>query len=202
MASSLYKIAEKAKLILGKGDLQSIISSVQDVYASQVKLSWFENKQEGVTEINGVFIYTFKDLVPVLDCDIDLYGIDVPSSYLNLPNQSGINQVSFAKGQNKPFVMVSAASWGMFANLKSWVMGGNHTFFVEGTKMYFPIMTKEIVDSMVDNNTGLLLKMSVALDTVDPDADLNIPPNVVDNIVNIVVAKYAPKPEVKPETLN
>lgn len=198
--TSLYKIAEQVQAIIGKGNLQAIIESVKDVYASQCKLSYYEGKAEGVNEINGVFIYTFKNIVPELDCDLDLYYITVPSSYLNLPNEMGINQVSFMKGQNKAFVRVGASNWGMWTNLKSGILGNNQIYFTEqevgfsGSKIFFPNMT-------IDNMGNILLKLTVALDTTDVDADLNIPPNIVDTIVNAVMAKYAPKVDPVPDNL-
>jgi hypothetical protein len=190
--TSILKISEQCKYLLGAGDIQPLIASVIDCYSSAVKKEWYENKQDGVSEIDGVFIYNFgKDgsLSPILDLTIDTYYIVIPSSYLRLPAEMGVNQVSFIKGQSKPFIRVGSASVGMWSGLLAGVMGGHQTYYVEGTRMYFPKMTNM-------TNGNLMLKLSVALDEVDVDEELNIPRSVVDNIVNMVVQKFGPR---KPE---
>jgi len=178
--TSINKIAEQCKYMLGAGDIQPLIASVIDCYSSAVKREWYENKQDGISEIDGAFIYTFGrdgSLTPMLDLTTDTYYIVIPSSYLRLPAEMGVNQVSFIKGQNKPFIRVGAASVGMWSGLLAGVMGGHQTYYVEGTRMYFPKMTNM-------TNGNLMLKLSVALDDVDIDEELNIPRSVVDNIVN------------------
>ena len=40
---SLFKIAEKCQVLLGKGDIQSLISSVKDAYATVVQKEFYEN---------------------------------------------------------------------------------------------------------------------------------------------------------------
>lgn len=191
--TSLYKIAEKCILIVPKVPIQALLSSVVDVYASMAKKEWYENKADGVSEVDGTFIYTFgksSPLVPEVDTDTDLYYITIPSSYLRLPHEMGINSVSFMKEQNYPFVRVT--STGLWNNLKANVF--KQTYMVEGNRLYFPKMTSV-------NKGNILLKMAIALDTADVDQQLNIPPNMVDEIVNIVVAKYQPKEPKTPENL-
>lgn len=190
--TSIQKIAEQCKYLLGFGDIQVIIASVIDCYSSAVKKEWYENKAEGISEIDGAFIYTYgKDnsLVPILDLTTDMYYIVIPSSYVRLPGEYGVNSVSFIKGQTKPFVRVGAASVGMWSGLLASVMGGHQTYFVEGIHMFFPKMTNM-------TNGNMMLKLTVGIDDVDTDKDLNIPRSVVDNIVNMVVQKFG---QVKPE---
>ncbi|MES3018136.1 MAG: hypothetical protein V4721_10165 [Bacteroidota bacterium] len=196
-STSIYKIAEKVRDILQKGNLEAIISSCIDCYAIVAKNQFYENKKDGVGEVDGVFIYNFgktEPLAPTLDVSTDMYYIVIPSSYLRLPCEYGINSVSFLKGQTKPFVRVGAGSVGMWVNLKANCLGGHQTYFVEGTQMFFPKMTASTKGNM-------MLKLTVALDTIDPEQDLNIPPDVAGMIVDMVVEKYRGKPEVKPETL-
>lgn len=197
MSTSIYKIAEKANNIIENGDMQALISSCIDCYAQVVKKEWYENKQDGVSEIDGVFLYNFgktDPLVPVLDVSTDMYYITVPSSYLRLPCEYGINSVSFLLGQTSPFVRIGAGSLGMWNNLKANVLGGRQTYFVEGIQMYFPKMT-----AVTKGN--IMLKLAIALDAVDPEEDLNIPPDVASMIVDMVVAKFNPKQASKPDTL-
>lgn len=196
MGASLYKLAEKAYSILEKGDMQALIEACQDAYAVVAKREYYENKQDGVGEVEGVFFYSFgktTTITPELDSVVDKYYISVPSSYLRLPCEAGINMVSYLKGQSKPFVRISAADE-QALNLLGSCMGGRQPYYVEGAKMYFPKMTADLVGP-------IFLRMAIALDNVDPEENLNIPPNLQSMIVDMVVAKYQPKPVEKPETL-
>lgn len=194
MKTSIYKLAEQIQFLLGKGEFQEIAESVKQAYASVAKMQFYENKQDGVSDINGSFVYTFKSNTPVLDTDLDLYYIDVPSTYLELPHEFGINQVSFMKGQDTPFVRFTSSMGGMFAGLKANALGGNQVYYVENSRMYFPKFNNNI-------KGDVLLKLAIALDDVDIDEELNIPPNVADQIIQAVLQRYAPKEEKKPDTL-
>lgn len=186
--TSIYKISEQVKLILGDIDIQAITSFVIDAYSSSVKREFYENKNDGVSEIDGTFLFSFgkeTSLTPILELSTDMYFIMIPSSYLRLPHEMGINMVSFAKGQTKEFIRVNSGSVSMWSNLKANLLGGSQTYFVEGARMYFPKMTNT-------TNGNLLLKLAIALDDVDVDEELSIPRSVVDNIVSMVVMKFRP----------
>lgn len=190
---SLYEIAEKCKYQLGSvGDFQALISTVIDSYSTVAKMSFYENKQDGVSEIDGEFIYTFgknTSLTPSLDLDTDEYYIIIPSSYLRLPCEYGISSVAYMQGQSSQFVRVSTGNAGMWSNIKAGLLGGRQTYYVEGTRMYFPKMKNT-------TKGNILLKMAVALDDMEKDdridEPLNISRDVVDQIVAMVVAKFAP----------
>lgn len=187
--TSLYKISEQVKYLIGAGDIQPILASVIDAYSAAVKKEWYENKADGYAEVDGAFIYTYgKDepLTPILDLSTDMYYIVIPSSYLRLPGEYGINYVGYIKGQTKPFVRLGSGSYGMWSNLKSFCLGGAEKYFTEGIQMFFPTMTNM-------TNGNIMLKLAIALDDVDVDEELNIPRSVVDTIVNIVAAKFAPR---------
>jgi hypothetical protein len=196
MIQSLYKIAEEARLILGtdKADIQSIIATTIECYASAVAKEWYQAKAEGVSEVSGIFLVPFKNIVPVLDNDNCMYYITNPSSYVNLPCEYGINFVGYEK-EKKGFVRINAGSLGMFASIKAGILGGGQTYYVEGTRTYFPKMTNL-------TNGNIMVRYTIAFDSMDVDADLNIPPNVASNIVDMVIAKYAQKTPVIPEKLN
>ncbi len=192
---SLFEISEKCKYQLGgEGDFQALISSVIDSYSSIVKLSFYENKNDGVSEVDGEFIFTFgktTSLTPMLDLQTDEYYIVIPSSYLRLPHEYGINSVAYMQGQSSQFIRVSTGNAGMWSNIKAGILGGRQTYYVEGSRMYFPKMENSQV-------AGILLKLAVALDTTDIDAPLNISRDVVDQIVNAVVSKFKiPPPDSK-----
>jgi len=180
---SIFKLAEQCRVFLPSVDIQVLIASVIDAYAVMAKREWFENKADGMSEVDGVFLYTFKDIVPAEDCDRCLWYIDVPSSYLRLPHEMGINWVSYMKDK-MDFVRIS--NLGLWSNLKAFVLGGRQPYFIEGTRMYFPKMDSS-------NNGNILLRMAISLDKVDVREELNIPPNVASSIVDYVVAKFVPQ---------
>lgn len=183
--TSLYKISEQVRDVLQKGAIQSYLSSVVDCYSSLVKREFFENKADGVSEVDGAFVYNFKPITPSLDILTEQYFITIPSSYLRLPHELGIIFIGYTNSSG--FVRLTSGSSTMYRGLKSFLMGGNQTYLVEGTKIYFPRMTSLNVNDIV-------CKLAIAYDNVDPREELNIPRSVVNEVVNMVVAKYAPSP--------
>jgi len=192
--TSIYKISEQIIALMAKGEPEEIIQAIRECYATAAKLAWYEGKQNDLSEMDGAFIYSFKNLNPVKDEEVDMWYIDIPSTYVGLPHEMGINQVSYMKGQDSAFVRIGAAGWGIYSGLKSSTMGGLQVYQTENTKMYFPKMT--------DLEVGpILLKLSVALDAIDVDEEINIPGNIVDTIIGMVLQRYGAKAE-DDQTLN
>lgn len=180
--TTLYGIAEQVANRVGNGSVQIYIKDVVDAYAFLVKAQWYENQKSDVKEVDGQFIVTFKDLQPTFDETVAQYYVENPSSYVSLPAESGIVFVGFAKGQDKGFVRLSAGTWGR--NTLASVFGGRQTYYEESNKTYFPKM-KEATKG------DIMMKLAIALDNIDVDEPLSIPRNIVGNIVDTVVSKYA-----------
>lgn len=184
MGQSLYKIAEQCRQLTEKRvSIQVLIPAVIDAYGYVAKKSWYESQAQDSQEIEGSFISTFTDLQPVLDITRDLYYIILPSTYLILPHEIGIQWVSLMKERTS---WVRVQNWGIFNNLKAAVMGGRGVYEIEGNRMYFPKMTNDTVCPM-------LLKLAIAYDALDPYEQLNIGPNMVNDIIGIVTAPYMNK---------
>jgi hypothetical protein len=96
----------------------------------------------------------------------------------------GVSWVSTMKDR-KSWVLVQ--NWGMFAGLQASLMGGRQVYEIEGNRMWFPKMTRE------NNDCPLLLKLAIAYDAIDPYEELNIGPNIINDIINIVVKPYMVK---------
>lgn len=192
MSTSLYKLAEQTKSLVGeRAEMQELIESVRQSFGSAVKLLWYENKKNELSEIDGAFVYTFgKDpaIVPELDTRTKQYFIPIPSTYISLPHEMGIVQVSYMESQDAPFARLANGAWGLFAGLKSSELGGVQPFYSEGMKIYFPKMKSTEVGE-------ILLKLSIGLDGIDVRENLNIPLNIQDQIVNMVIQKFNPKPQ-------
>lgn len=182
MAVTLLYLAEQCKTISGVNDIQFILSLIKQSYSSAVKLNWYNNRNEGVYEVGGANIYTFKSITPVFDNDLDQYYIEIPSSFLDLPHSLGINNVSFMKSQGRPFIIISNG----FLSLSSgqiWEGMENYmSCYIDGQRIYFP--------TMASLNVGdILLKMAVSLDDFDVDTPVNIPSDIQDVIITSVIQK-------------
>ena len=195
MGVSLYNLAEQVVSAIGsdKAEYQAIIQACKNAYAQVELKMWYAGRLEGVSEVSGSSIYTFNGLTPELDSAVNQYYIMLPSSYVGIPNEMGVNFVGFAMSQDRPFARFASGMQGLFAGLKSNVMGGNQVYEITGDKVHFPKMKKiEVAD--------IMLKLSIGFSD-DPDEELNISPNVMDEIVSMVAQKFSPLPKAQPDTL-
>jgi len=197
---SLRNIAEQCGSITKKGSTQELIQASVNAYGLIVKKLWYEGRNDGVSEINGSFIFTFKDLLPTFDDDLGMFFITIPSSYLELPNESGVNMVSWMRSQDRPFVRLGTGAFGLFAGLQSSELGGNDIYTIEGSTMYFPNF-KDIDVNISGKTRGILLKLAIAFDDIDIDEQLNISPAIQGEIVDMVVARYQPRPNTLTDNL-
>lgn len=186
--TSLYSIAEKVKHRLGKGEIQAYISVVTDALATAVKNEWYQGRNDGINEIAGQFLYTFgktTPLIPTIEPIYNLYQVTIPSSYVSIPYEIGITQVSCATG--RPFIRLESATWRNYLETKAGKALGAQPYFTENTLMYFPLMT------MPEN---IYMVLAVAYTTINPREQINLAPNVIDAVVDIVCKKYEAKPAV------
>jgi len=176
---SLYFIAEECRLILGDrvSSVQALIPAVREAYAYVAKKAWFEQTAFDEMEVDGSLITVFEGLMPIYDSSRDVYYLVIPSSYLQLPHQMGIVWMSTMKDKES-WVLVK--NWGMFSGLKASLMGGRKIYQVEGNKMLFPKMTTQ------DCSYPLILKLAIAYDNINPYEKLNIAPNLIVDIKNLV----------------
>ena len=195
MLISIFNLQEQVISRIGKGkaEPQAIIQACKNAYANICFLEWVKGKNEGVSEVLDGSIYVFTGIPPQLDGFTDKYFIEIPSTYISLPHSMGINLVSYVKGESKPFVRMSSGLSSLFSGLLANAMGNNQTFEVVGGKMYFPKMRKNEVGNIT-------LKLSVAFSD-DVDEELNISPDTVASIVDMVVLQFQPLPKVMPDTL-
>jgi len=195
MAISVYNLQEQIVARIGnsKAEPQALIQAIKNAYAKITFLEWAKGKLEGVSEILGGSVYTFTDITPELDISNNKYYAIIPSTYVSIPHDMGIVQISYVKGENRPFVRMSAGLSSLFSGLLANALGNNQTYEVVGNKMYFPKMQKNEVGDIT-------MKLSVAFSD-DVDEELNISPNIAEDIINMVVQQFAPLPKVMPDTL-
>jgi hypothetical protein len=206
MSTTLYKIAEQAQRRIAGGQtssdtavkIQELIIAAQQAFAQIVKINLFNNKKDGEYYVNGAFIYSF-DNVPVLyDSQKDLYYSELPSTYIALPHEMGISQVSSMKSQFKAFVRVNPNFLTQSYGLKISGLLGHKGYWSENNKLYYTNMDK------INANDNVLIKLVVGLDGLDPYEDeIGIPPEIQEQIVQSIYEKYAPmQVQIPEDTIN
>jgi hypothetical protein len=202
--TTIFKIAEQCLNRINKGpqgpneDIrqQELNIAVYQAFGTVVKGSYFQNKNEGITEINGTFIYSFKNIVPALDTDLEIYTCILPSSYIDLPREIGIQYVGFMQSgnpkqpQSKPMLRVPNNFAAMSQGLAVENLQTRTPFYVEGNNLYFPKMTAD------EAKKNLLIKLAVSLEGIDEDTAINIPPEMQAEIIELVVAKFMPEKQL------
>lgn len=99
-------------------------------------------KTNGRTIIDGLkipsnYIAQFRNLAVKEDVDMKEYYVDIPSSYLSLPNNKGIHQVSGMKNSKQPFIISSNGSIGIYDGLPASFLENRIECYPEGLKLYF-----------------------------------------------------------------
>ncbi len=203
--TSKYKIAEQIQRILAGGTptrdrqvtIQELMISVTQELGTAVKQSWFAGRQDGVSEINGTFIYSFNNVAVQKDTDTDIYYSTLPASFIDLPNEMGVHSISLMKSQSKPFTRLANGYNFMFEGLQAnRVLSEQQTFYIQNDKAWYPNM--EASDSV----SNVLMKLAVSLDGIDQDADINISPEIQSQIITAVVQKYGVEQTVPKDIKN
>ncbi len=195
MKTSLYKLAEQVMAVLGKGEPQEIIESVRQSYGTAIRMLYFDGRKNELSELDGSTLYTFEDQMPLLNESTGKYYLVLPTSTVSLPHEMGIAHASYMKSQDFPFVRIAPVAFGIMAGLKCDTLGGREPYSIQGNNMVFPKMDSLSVGPV-------LLMISVGVDGIPVDEELNIPMDVRDAIVNMVVQKYQPKVETSKQILN
>ena len=191
--TSKFRIAEQARRIILGGNPsandsplpQELMVFVEQALAYVVQKNLYQNMAQGENDIDGTLVFTFKNNAVVLDEDLGMYYTALPSPFIALPSGRGVKLISSMKSQNVPFVPIPNGSLGLFSNLQSNSMDGNNTFFVDGSKVYFPKM------DATNANATVLIKLVCSLGGIDDFEDLAIPPNIELEMVQMTVQTYS-----------
>lgn len=198
MNVTLYGLADQCKRILYSGNSapkrnitpQELIISVTQQFAYIVKTSYWQNKAEGVNEINGSFIYSFKNVPIKYDEDLCQYYSELPSSYIDLPNEIGIQYVNVMQSDNKkqsqtePMVRVFNGFSQMSRGLALENLQTRKAFYTEGNNLIYIGMDEEKA------KLNALIKLAVSLQGIDEDTVINIAPEIQAHIIDTVVKQY------------
>lgn len=216
MATSKKKIADQALMIISGGmptrdsaiHIQEILIAVEQAFATVVKGSWFQNKNEGISELNGTYVYTFKNQLILKDDDLNQWYTDLPASYIDLPHEIGIQTVAFMPiprtntqpvsqgSQDDAIVRVPNGFLSLTRDLEVAGLSGRIGYYVEGTRIYYVNMNTSNYGSKV------MIKLNVSLDGIDEDELINIPPEIQKQIVDMVVERYMTEQVAPKDILN
>lgn len=196
MATNIIRLAEEVKRRTGKGEIQELTFAVREQLGVFAKANFWQGRNDGVTELDGQFLYPFNSLNPVLDSDGNgEYYIEIPSAYLSLPYEWGINSVSLQGSSKVPFIRTTSGYQGLMSGTMSEGMEGFDIYYVISNRMYFPNMT-------VASVAPIRLVLGVAFDTLDDEDDINISPDIQAQIVNALVQYYTPQQATPTQILN
>jgi hypothetical protein len=176
--------------------IQELMIAVNQSFASAVKANWFNNKNEGISEIDGAFVYTFKNIPIQKDTDLDLFYSDLPSSYVSIPHELGIQMIAFMHSQSQPIIRVPNGFQALSRGLAVGNLECRNGFYVDGARVYYMHVDSQEAEKPV------LMRIAVTLDSLEDDTDINIPPDVVDYIIQGVLQKYMPEKAIQQNDAN
>jgi len=189
MLTSKSKIAEQiSRRLRGYTDEFSIderelMLSVHQSLASLIRVRFFESKSVDFSEIDGSVYYTISGNSVLKDNIRKEYYTSVPSSTISLPYGVDIKRIGTPRGRG--FVEVQLGFNDLYSNLQSSSLEGNTGFYREGARIYFVNMTKTNLPETVN------ITMTLPLDSIEEDDDLNIPVDMVNEVIEQVFEKYA-----------
>lgn len=198
--TSKYKLSEQILRIFSGGNIsrdaqitiQELSIAVTQEFAIAVKANYYRNRAEGVTEVNGSYIYSFQATV-LNDEELGMKYSQIPSPFIDLPNEMGIHQVSYKNSQNDPFVRTPNGFLGLMQGLPLDGLEGRVGFYTEADRIYY---------INIDTNKDVIFKLAVALDTIDDDTLINISPDIQSMIIDNVTKKYMVEQQIPHDNIN
>jgi len=198
-----YIIAEQAQRIIQGGTptpdsevrKDELVIYVDQAFGQMVKQSFYQNKAEGVSWIDGTFVYSFVQEVKE-DKMLGMSYIKIPSTYVSLPLGMGIHTVSDVKSQFDTFVPTNPNFLGLSRGLAVGKLGGRRGYYIDNTKMYFINLSPS---DCVDN---VLVKLAGGIQSDELDPEVDIPLDMQDQLLRLTVELYTQQRRAKKDELN
>jgi len=191
--TSKYNIAERALRTISGGnvtadsqvDIRDLIQAISPILSVALKNSWFQQKAEGQASVNGDYVYSFDDIIPVFDDRKKMYYLELPSTYIDLPNHTGVTMVAKMESQDMPYIPVTQEFLSLSRGLHITNLQGRKPCFIENTKIYLPKL------KAVESTCHHLVKLVCGMDEVDEMESLNIPTDIQAFVVDALVQKFS-----------
>ena len=196
-------LAEQAKLILSGGRItpdgepspQELILCVKQAFSQLVKLSFYENKKEGESFVDGGFIYSFEDVEVTKDVNKNMFYSTLPSSTIVLPQEIGVYQISPMQDQGNFFVPLRNGDYALMQGLDVSSLEGRYGYFLEGKRVYYTFTPAEKIDTV-------LMKLVVAIDNIGDDELIVIPNDMQLALVQQAVQLYTAQKQMPKDISN
>jgi hypothetical protein len=187
MATSKSAIAEQIIRQISKYtdesdiDEREIMLSVHQVLGSLVRLRFFESKNTEAQEVDGTMYYPVDD-ISVLTKGKKYY-IEMPSTSISLPFGVDIKRVGTEEGRG--FIPTQNGFDDLYAGLESSSLEGFIGYYKQGNKLFFVNMDSS------NNPETVNLVLALPFESLDEDDEINIPSDMLEEVIERVVLKFA-----------
>ena len=196
-------IAEQAQRIIEGGTptadsevrKDELMIYVDQAFGQMIKQSFYQNKAEGVSWLDGGFIYSFVEKVKE-DKYRGMKYVKIPSTYVGLPLGMGIAHVSNVTSEVDTFVPANPNFLGLSRGLLVNKLAGRRAYFVENTKMYFiNLKSSDCVDNV-------LIKLAGGIQSEEIDPEVDIPLDMQQALVGFTVELYMKQRQMPKDDIN
>lgn len=141
-------IAEQLELMFSGGmpsddfgiDRREILLLVEQAHSNLVKQEyWLNLKNEGLHSVNSEHLTSFIKLPVLVDAERkESYSL-LPSAYISLPGNKGINEVrAWGKPLALPLVPLNPGMNSLLSGTAAGGMNGRQTYYPEADRVYYP----------------------------------------------------------------
>lgn len=198
MATSKSKISEQVIRQIGKYtdesdiDEREIMLAIHQSLGSLVRLRFFESKNTEAQEVDGSLYYSV-DEISVLKKGKKYY-IEMPSTSISLPFGVDIKRVGTEEGRG--FVPTQNGFNDLHAGLASSCLEGNIGYYKQGNNLFFVNMNSSNNPDTVD------LVLALPFESLDEDDEINIPSDMLDEVIERVVMKFVRTEQIPSDDTN
>jgi hypothetical protein len=186
MATSKSKIAEQVVRQIGKYtdesniDEREVMLAIHQSLGSLVRLRFFESKNTEAQEVDGSLYYSVDD-ISVLKKGKKYY-IKMPSTSISLPFGVEIKRVGTEEGRG--YVPTQNGFNDLHTGLASSCLEGSIGYYKQGNNLFFVNMNSTNNPETVD------LVLALPFESLDEDDEINIPSDMLDEVIERVVMKF------------
>lgn len=150
-------LSEEIIRILSRGDQtkdsqyddRAVAEMIKDVSAQICIEKYFQNKKQGINQVDSHFIYVIPAATIANDATYGKNYVDIGAEYVSLPRQEGIQRVIFDDGDEA--IPLPHNSLSLISALPSGSMDTEWTYEVVGNRIYFN--TNGGVTALTDGKT-------------------------------------------------
>ena len=197
------QIAQSIQAYLSNWDIQADQQvDIRDVYVEldrvtnkYARLGLFQNMQLGDKNVGASYMTTFT-VKMILDASEQLCYSKLPSRYINLPHDKGIDAVWPKLDRSKTLKRVPRGFLSSFRNSPTAQLQGKAGYWVEGDRLYY---TRRY-DGTAEIEMCIRLVIADA-SAIDEDAIYPIDPGMEKTIIDEVIAYFLPNEQMAQDTV-